>query len=115
MSNKDYGNLKAIEDACTKIFAYTKPYTSADELFANPLSFDAILMNFIVIGEAVSRMSTSLLDSNHHIPWVEIKAFRNIIAHNYFGVDVEEVWQIIEDDLPVFLDKIKQIKITPTS
>lgn len=58
-------------------------------------------MNFIVIGEMVEKLSDNLKDiSNSQINWFRIKGFRNILAHNYFGVDAEEVWQIIHNNLP---------------
>lgn len=63
---------------------------------------DATLMNFIVIGEMTSKISEALIRETHdQIDWFKMKGFRNIIAHNYFGVDAEEVWQIIQDKLPV--------------
>lgn len=57
-------------------------------------------MNFVVIGEAVVRVSDDLKEMSSHIPWIRIKGFRNIAAHDYFGVDAEEVWQIIKNHLP---------------
>ena len=58
-------------------------------------------MNFIVIGEMVGKLSDELItNSNVEIDWFKIKGFRNILAHNYFGVDAEEVWQIIHDSFP---------------
>ena len=53
-------------------------------------------MNFIVIGEMTSKLSeTFIQDTSELIDWYKIKGFRNILAHNYFGVDAEEVWQIV--------------------
>ncbi len=66
-------------------------------------------MNFVIIGEAVLRLSDELLEAEHHIPWAKIKGFRNIIAHNYFGVDAEEVWEIIKDHLPSLEKDINSI------
>ena len=58
------------------------------------------MMNFIVIGEMVEKLSeTFIKKTNTRIDWFKIKGFRNIIAHNYFGIDAEEVWQIIHDSL----------------
>lgn len=72
-----------------------------DDFFEATQAFDACLMNFIVIGEMVEKLSDNLKDiSNSQINWFRIKGFRNILAHNYFGVDAEEVWQIIHNNLP---------------
>jgi len=66
-------------------------------------------MNFVVLGEAVIRLSTQLKEKENHIPWHKIKGFRNIVAHDYFGVDAEEVWQIIKNNIPDFEDQISAI------
>lgn len=67
------------------------------------VNFDAVLMNFILIGEMTARLSSQFKERNSHIDWVKIKGLRNIIAHDYFGVDAEEVWQIII----IYLAKLK--------
>lgn len=109
MSNKDLGNLKAIDDSCQKIASYSGSFANFEEMYEDMLSFDAILMNFIIIGESVSRLSEDFTSQNTQIPWLEIKSFRNIVAHNYFGVDPEEVWQIIKNDLPKFHNNILEL------
>jgi len=63
----------------------------------------------VVIGEAVSRLSEGLRVENHQTPWNQIKGFRNIVAHDYFGVDAEEVWQIVKGDIPDFANAIEVI------
>ncbi len=88
-------------DAIGKIKQYASPCTSADNFLDTTQAFDASLMNFIVIGEMVEKLSDELLDATRHeIDWFKIKGFRNILAHNYFGIDAEEVWQIIHHKLP---------------
>lgn len=57
-------------------------------------------MNFVIIGEAVTRLTQELKDVQTQVPWTHIKGFRNLVAHDYFGVDAEEVWQIIQNNLP---------------
>ncbi len=58
------------------------------------------MMNFIVIGEMVDKLSDDILkETSGKIDWFKVKGFRNIVAHNYFGIDAEEVWQIIHDTL----------------
>jgi uncharacterized protein with HEPN domain len=55
MFDKDMGNLLAIIDSCSKILKFTKEVSNADEFFSDEKTFDAVLMNFVIIGEAVSR------------------------------------------------------------
>ncbi len=59
------------------------------------MTFDAVLLNFVIIGESVRRLSEQINEENPEIPWIQIKDFRNFVVHDYFGVDAEEVWQII--------------------
>jgi len=107
MSEKDKGNLSAIVDSCSKINKFTDDIWDLDSFFADEKTFDAVLMNFVVIGEAVARLSDELQEKEKHVPWLEIKGFRNMVAHEYFGIDAEEVWQITKSNLPE-LEKIIQ-------
>jgi len=67
-------------------------------------------MNFIVIGEMVDKLSEELIsETSDKIDWLKVKGFRNIIAHNYFGIDAEEVWQIITNSLPKLKQDIETI------
>jgi uncharacterized protein with HEPN domain len=109
MSEKDIGNLNAILDSCLKIERFTKHLNNADEFFQDEKTFDAVLINFVIIGESVHRLSDDLKQSHNNIPWLKIKGFRNIVVHDYFGVDAEEVWQIIEDKIPELILQIRKI------
>lgn len=100
MSNKDRANLLAIIDSCQKIQSFVSDIKDSDEFYNDQRSFDAVMMNFIVIGESVSRLSETLKENYTSIPWIKIKGFRNLVAHDYFGIDAEEVWQIIQNDIP---------------
>lgn len=66
-------------------------------------------MNFVIIGEAVARLTDKVKAKESQIPWTKIKGFRNIVTHDYFGVDAEEVWQIIKNHLPELEIEIKKI------
>lgn len=109
MSEKDKANLLAILDSCQKIQKFTSGISDADTFFADEKTFDAVLMNFVIIGEAVARISEGLKQENKHVPWIKIKGLRNLVAHDYFGVDAEEVWQIIKNNLPELAEEIQTI------
>ncbi len=109
MLTKDKTNLLGILEAVEKIEKYSSSFHNPDELFQNTVNFDAVLMNFILIGEMVARLSSQLRERNNHIEWVKIKGLRNIIAHDYFGVDAEEVWQIITTHLPKLKSELLQV------
>ena len=110
VSRRDYYCLLNMLDAIDKIKQYSSPFTSADDFFSATQAFDASLMNFIVIGEMVEKLSNELITaSNAEMDWFKIKSFRNILAHNYFGVDAEEVWQIIHNNLPKLETQLKKL------
>jgi uncharacterized protein with HEPN domain len=109
MSKKDKANLLAIIDSIDKISFYVKDIASAVHYYKNDVVFDATLMNFVVIGEMVDRLSEYLKEQAPDIDWQKIKAFRNLVAHDYLGVDAEEVWQIIHNHLPLLKTKIQAL------
>lgn len=100
MHNKDYYILLSMEETIDKIILYSENYHSADELNKNDRDLDAILMNFIVIGEIIDKLSEDFKNKNPGINWGKIYGLRNIIAHNYFGINVDTIWQIIQDFIP---------------
>ena len=90
-----------------KIIRYSANYNSAEELYQNDRDFDAAMMNFIVIGEEVGKLSDEVKSKNLQIDWQKIYSLRNIIAHHYFGINVDIVWQIIQNDLPKLKEELK--------
>ena len=100
MSENDKLNMLTILDAIAKIIKYSSDCQNADEFYENERDFDASMMNFIIIGEMVLRLSDKFIEENSQIDWHKIRGFRNIVAHDYFGIDAEEVWQIIKTHLP---------------
>ena len=110
VSQRDYFCLLNMLDCIDKIKQYSSPFTSADAFWEDNQAFEASVMNFIIIGEMVEKLSEELKNaSNNEIDWFRIKDFRNILAHNYFGIDAEEVWQIIHTSLPKLEMQIKEL------
>lgn len=97
---KDQHCLESIVEALDRIIEYTTGFNSADDFNNDYRNFDATMMNFVVIGEMVEKISEEFKKNHSQIEWIKIKGFRNIVAHDYFGIDAEEVWQIIEDKIP---------------
>ena len=104
--SKDLLTLLSIQEAIDKIESFAAPFSDADFFYENKVHFDAVLMNFVVIGEAVDKLTPELKLTHTDIPWQKIKDFRNLVAHDYLGIDAEEVWQIIHLHLPPFKKRI---------
>lgn len=109
MHSKDYYILLSIIETIEKILKYTADYATAEELYENDRDFDAAMMNFIVIGENVGKLSDALKEVNQQIDWQKIYGLRNIIAHHYFGINVDIVWEIIQTDLPALKTNLQKI------
>jgi uncharacterized protein with HEPN domain len=78
-----------------------------DAFNASPILQDAVIRNFEVIGEAVKQLSPRLLDRYPAVPWRRVAGFRDVLIHNYMAVDLDEVWNVIEKDLPQLKQAIK--------
>ncbi len=90
--------LKHIQDAIARIESYTGQSRRA--FFDNTMVQDAVIRNLEVIGEAVKQLPADLRERHPRIPWRSITALRNVLIHEYFGVDLEIVWRVIQNRLP---------------
>lgn len=109
MFEKDKLNLLSALEAANKILLYSKDHKNADDFYKDQRDFDAVMMNFIILGEMVVRLSDELIEKYYHIDWIKIRGLRNIVAHDYFGIDAEEVWDIIQSHLPKLKEDLNQI------
>ncbi len=103
-------HLEALLESIEKIKLYSKDFTNADDFYHEPKSFDATMMQFILIGEIISRIDSDFKNKYNHIPWQKIKNFRNIIADNYFGIDAEEIGDILQNKLLPLQEDIENLK-----
>jgi len=99
--NKDLENknkLEHIKQAIESIEYYVSNQNE-NSFCSNNLVHDAVLFQFTVIGEAINHVDKDILDK-YNYSWFKVRAFRNLIAHEYFNIKLEAVWYIIEKDLP---------------
>jgi uncharacterized protein with HEPN domain len=68
------------------------------------MRYSAVIREFEIIGEAVGKLPEDIKAKHPNVPWREIKDFRNMLIHEYFGVDLRIVWNAIHQDLPLLLD-----------
>jgi uncharacterized protein with HEPN domain len=107
MLTKDQHCFESILEAIDRIIEYTSSINTADDFNNDYRNFDATMMNFVVIGEMIDKISDEFKRKHSEIEWTKIKGFRNIVAHDYFGIDAEEVWQIIKTKIPALKSDIK--------
>ena len=100
----DQERLIDIQQAILKIEKYAvKGKTIFRE---NELIQTWILYNLQIIGEAVRSLSQSFKDNHNQIEWNDIADFRNVLVHEYFRVDLDLIWQIVERELPILNSQI---------
>ncbi|MGB3466246.1 MAG: HepT-like ribonuclease domain-containing protein [Cyclobacteriaceae bacterium] len=104
MSKRD--TLLLLDDmlqSALKIKRYSADY-DYDSFAADEKTIDAIIRNFEIIGEAANRIDDDFRIHNPEIEWNRLRGFRNRIVHEYFGIDLEIVWNIIETYLITLID-----------
>lgn len=74
---------------------------------------DAVIRNLQTMAESSQRLSESTKAIASDIPWRAISGFRNIIVHDYLGVDLDMVWQVVSSDLPLLQAALLKINATP--
>lgn len=104
----DKVRLQHILDAITEIETYTKVATF-EEFISNSMMYNATLRQLEIIGEASTRLSDELKASSAEIPWRSIIRLRNLVIHEYFGVDNFTIWSIIKTNLPLLKPEINII------
>ena len=70
---------------------------------------DAVLRNLHTMTETTQRLSDSLKDGYATIEWTTLSAFRNVIVHDYLGIDIKLIWRTISNDIPQFKRQIEEI------
>jgi len=73
-------------------------------------SVDAVVRNLEIIGEASNRLPADFKNSHSQIEWHKVVGLRHRIVHEYFGIDLQIVWQILKKDLPSLREAISQIR-----
>lgn len=68
-----------------------------------------IVYHIQVIGEAANHISNSFCEQHSDIPWPDIVGMRNVLVHQYFGIDLEQIWDTVRIDLSVLKTKIRAI------
>jgi uncharacterized protein with HEPN domain len=80
-----------------------------DSFFADPKTQDAVIRNIEVIGQAVKGISEQTRLLNPAIPWRQIAGMRDKLIHEYFGVDLALVWDVVERELPVLRPQLTEL------
>jgi len=94
--------------ACELVSKFTRGM-SYDDFTQDDRTYHATLRNLEIIGEAIKNISEETKTKYPQVKWRKIAGFRDIVAHNYFGVIDEIVWDVIQNEIPLLTKQIKKI------
>ncbi len=100
--------LEDILDALEKIENYTKDL-SFSEFADNDMAVDAVIRNFEVVGEATKNVPEEIKEKYPEVEWKEAAGFRDVLIHDYFGIDLEAIWDTIKKNLLSFKKHILKV------
>ena len=90
-------------------FGWIETYVAGlrrEAFFQEQMIQDAVVRQLEIIGEASRRLSDDFRDRHSYIPWRAMIGMRNRIAHDYLKIDVQVVWEVVRQDLPLLKDQI---------
>ena len=96
MSRTEQDRLRDVRDATEAIQAHLADHSDQD----SQVLHDALLFQFVVIGEAVKNLTPQTRQMFPEIPWSDIAGLRDLIAHEYFRIDIDRILEIVKRDLP---------------
>ncbi len=103
----DREKLLDMRDAIDAINKYAN---RGRRVFENDELIQTWIVHYLqIIGEAASKISDGFQDKHPEIPWSKIIGMRNILVHDYFGIDTDIVWQVVEKDLSALDEIIKNL------
>ena len=94
-------------ECAERIVSYTNQ--GRESFMLDTKTQDAVIRNFEIIGESAKRVSQVTRNRAPKIPWGRIAGFRDILIHHYEGVDLEEVWKRVEQDLSPLLRDLRTL------
>jgi uncharacterized protein with HEPN domain len=111
MSRDEFMYLRDISESCEKILRFTADL-SKPGLIGDEKTYDAVVRNLEIIGEAAKHISENLRKQLPDIEWRKAAGLRDMLAHAYFGIDNDILWDVVQNKVPqlattisVFLDK----------
>lgn len=101
--------LDAARQACSYVEGMAK-----DDFMSDKRTQQAVILNIVIIGEAATKLlkdHEAFLDRHPDVPWRSMKGMRNRVAHGYFDINLDVVWETVQTALPVLLERLPSIRI----
>ena len=105
---RDY--INDLTEACEDILSFTKGMSYSD-FTDDKKTINAVIRSLEVIGESTKNLPASFRSNYPNIPWKQMAGMRDKLIHNYFGIDIQMVWQAVEKHIPHILVLIREITV----
>ena len=112
--DKNLFRLKHMVECIEKIEQLTVRLHSYENFENQWVERDAMIWNFEIMGEASNHISEDLKNKHPEVAWNEMKGMRNFITHEYFGLQLDSIWDTAIHDIPVLKGQIQKIIQTLT-
>jgi len=99
MSRDEIMYLQDIAESCEKVLRFTADLTLS-ELIQDEKTYDAVVRNLEIIGEAAKHISQDIRKQLQGIEWRKIAGMRDMLAHAYFGIDNDVLWDVVQNKVP---------------
>lgn len=103
--------IQDILQACEDILNFTRAMNKAVELQNDRRTYLAVVRCLEIIGEAARQAPKSFREKHPEFPWRETASLRNVIAHEYFGLDIDIIWDVIQTQIPVLVKQARKINL----
>ena len=93
---------------CSKVLRYSQGLTR-QHFLVDEMVVDAVLRNLEVLGEAAKQIPPAVRERHPEVPWRRIAGLRDVLAHAYFGLEDDTIWQIVSESIPALANQLDQV------
>lgn len=102
--------LQEIKECAVRVIAYSNGM-SKEDFETSGMAYDAVLRNLEIIGEAAKGLPLEVRNLAPEVPWRMICGFRDHLAHAYFGLDNDTVWEVVSQEVPALVQVVEAIQM----
>lgn len=106
----DPARLELIEEAISNIEEFLQGIDSFPSFASNKILCHAVIYNLQCVGENAYKLSREFVSSHREVDWEAIEGLRHVLVHDYYTVNMEMVWNILEKDLPELKARLRQMR-----